>query len=157
MKLNEIKEPGFYGIVEDKDRSIIFEVYKNADEQWLSIDSEADLILDEWTYRFTDNEGRAHYTTNGDLKPIYQEDSNVDVVKISDTKYKICSENGLMLIEDKPSYKDLYFLYRQILIDLKNYQKRNCQVCDFYDTEKCNTSCQVYTILDLINKAEKDM
>lgn len=155
MKIREIKEPGIYQRVDDKELYIIFEVYKNADKCWLNTDPKADLILDEWIYQSTDSNGCSHYSTNGDLKPIYQEKSDIEVSRIQDKKYKI-TEDGLGLIEEKPSYKELYMKYKQTLEDIQNYEKRNCEVCNFYNTEKCNSRCQVFVILNLIDKVKKD-
>lgn len=44
--------------------------------------------------------------------------------------------------------------YKQALDEIKNYQQRNCETCVFANTQKCNINCQVFVILDIINKAK---
>ncbi len=45
--------------------------------------------------------------------------------------------------------------YKQALDEIKNYQQRNCETCVFANTQKCNINCQVFVILDIINKAKE--
>ena len=56
MKLNEVTEPGFYVGELDTKREIVFEVIKNTDEEWLKETPEQTLLIDEWTYEYTDEE-----------------------------------------------------------------------------------------------------
>lgn len=44
--------------------------------------------------------------------------------------------------------------YKRALDDIEKYQKRNCEVCVFANTHKCNISCQIFVILNIINKAK---
>lgn len=44
--------------------------------------------------------------------------------------------------------------YKQTLDEIKNYQQRNCETCVFANAQKCNINCQVFVILDIINKAK---
>lgn len=44
--------------------------------------------------------------------------------------------------------------YKQALDEIKNYQQRNCETCVFANAQKCNINCQVFVILDIINKAK---
>ena len=43
---------------------------------------------------------------------------------------------------------------KQALDEIEKYQQRNCEVCVFANTQKCNINCQVFVILDIINKAK---
>ena len=106
MKLREIKEVGFYIEVNDTDRKTIYEVIENTDEDWLKEDPEATLLIDTWLYDYTDENDRAIYFADGNLLSVYLDESNIDVVKIEDTKYKVFGKYGLLLIEDKPTYKE---------------------------------------------------
>ena len=44
--------------------------------------------------------------------------------------------------------------YKRALDDIEKYQKRNCEVCVFANAHKCNISCQIFAILNIINKAK---
>ena len=44
--------------------------------------------------------------------------------------------------------------YEQALDDIEKYQKRNCETCVFNKTDKCDISCQIFVILDIISKAK---
>lgn len=46
--------------------------------------------------------------------------------------------------------------YKQALDEIKNYQQRNCETCVFANAQKCNINCQVFVILDIINKAKEE-
>lgn len=106
MKLNEIKEVGFYREENDSDRKIIFEIYKNGDREWLEKDPNATLLLDTWIYEYKDENDRKRYFANGDLSAVYLDETSIDVIKIEDTNYKVFGEYGHLLIEDKPTYKE---------------------------------------------------
>lgn len=47
--------------------------------------------------------------------------------------------------------------YKQALDEIKNYQQRNCETCVFANAQKCNINCQVFVILDIINKAKENI
>lgn len=106
MKLREIKEVGFYREVNDIDRKTIYEVIENTDEDWLKEDPEATLLIDTWLYDYKDENDRDRYSVDGNLFTAYLDESDIDVVKIEDTKYKVFGEMGQFLIEDKPTYKE---------------------------------------------------
>lgn len=44
--------------------------------------------------------------------------------------------------------------YKQALDEIEKYQKRNCETCVFNKTDKCDISCQIFVILDIISKAK---
>lgn len=52
--------------------------------------------------------------------------------------------------------KQSKYLYRfsQALDEIKEYQERNCQVCSFNKTQKCNNFCQVFVILAIIKEVK---
>ena len=103
MKLNEITETGFYTSELDTERETIFEVIKNTDEVWLKEAPEQTLLIDEWTYEYTDEDGRKHYEIySGNLVSVVNAEP-FDVVKITDTKYIISGKFGTHLMEDKPT------------------------------------------------------
>lgn len=105
MKLNEIKEVGFYRKVNDLERKTIFEVLENTDKIWLKEDPEATLLIDIWLYDYKDENDRIIYFTNGNLPPVYSYDA-IEVVKIDDVSYKVIGKYGESLIVDKPTYKE---------------------------------------------------
>lgn len=45
--------------------------------------------------------------------------------------------------------------YKRALDDIKKYQERDCEVCMFANTHKCNINCQIFVILNIINKAKE--
>ncbi len=103
MKLNEVTETGFYTGELDTEREIIFEVIENTDEDWLKETPEQTLLIDEWTYEDTDEEGRKHYEIYcGNLVAVVNAEP-FDVIKITDTKYIISGKCGTHLMEDKPT------------------------------------------------------
>lgn len=56
---------------------------------------------------------------------------------------------------NKKTEKGLYdkqMRYKNALTEIKEYQLRNCQTCMFANTQKCNARCQVFVILDIIDK-----
>ena len=111
MKLNEITETGYYTGELDTERETIFEVIKNTDEVWLKEAPEQTLLIDEWTYEYTDEDGRKHYEIYGGNLVSVVNAEPFDVVKITDTKYTmdvsdptIASKcNGTSMMEDKPT------------------------------------------------------
>lgn len=44
--------------------------------------------------------------------------------------------------------------YRKALEEIEEYQNRNCETCNAKNTKNCNANCQVFVILDIINKAK---
>ena len=111
MKLNEVTETGYYTCELDTERETIFEVIRNTDEVWLKEAPEQTLLIDEWTYEYTDEDGRKHYEIyGGNLVSVINAEP-FDVVKITDTKYTmdvsdptIASKcNGTSMMEDKPT------------------------------------------------------
>lgn len=103
MKLNEVTETGYYTCELDTERETIFEVIKNTDEVWLKEAPEQTLLIDEWTYEYTDEDGRKHYEIySGNLVSVVNAEP-FDVVKITDTKYIISGKMGTHLMEDKPT------------------------------------------------------
>ena len=103
MKLNEITETGYYTCELDTERETIFEVIKNTDEVWLKEAPEQTLLIDEWTYEYTDEDGRKHYEIYGGNLVSVVNAEPFDVVKITDTKYIISGKMGTHLMEDKPT------------------------------------------------------
>ena len=111
MKLNEITEIGYYTCELDTERETIFEVIKNTDEVWLKETPEQTLLIDEWTYEYTDEDGRKHYEIYGGNLVSVVNAEPFDVAKITDTKYTmdvsdptIASKcNGTSMMEDKPT------------------------------------------------------
>ena len=111
MKLNEITETGYYTCELDTERETIFEVIENTDEVWLKEAPEQTLLIDEWTYEYTDEDGRKHYEIYGGNLVSVVNAEPFDVAKITDTKYTmdvsdptIASKcNGTSMMEDKPT------------------------------------------------------
>lgn len=126
MKLNEITKTGFYCVVDDTERSYIFEVLNNTDKNWLKENPKATLLIDEWIYDYTDYDDRKVYSTSGNLVSLCFETSNAQVYRIEDTKYKIYGNAGLYLIEDKPTYKELFQAEREKVKELE--QKLSFQI-----------------------------
>lgn len=107
MKLNEVTETGYYTCELDTERETIFEVIKNTDEVWLKETPEQTLLIDEWTYEYTDEDDRKHYEIyGGNLVSVVNAES-FDVVKITDTKYIISGKMGTHLMEDKPTMLEI--------------------------------------------------
>ena len=105
MKLNEITEIGFYCSPNDEERNYIYEVINNTDEEWLKDAPDQKFLIDEWIFDYIDNDDRYHYGTAGNLISVLNAD-DIEVVKITDKKYKIEGGCGEYLIEDKLSYKE---------------------------------------------------
>ena len=104
MKLNEIKEVGFY-TTDLKNREVIYEVLENTDEVWLKDEPDKTLLIDEWTYTGTDtNDRKVYQCLNGNLIGVKFAD-DIDVVKITDVNYTTPYGNsGTIIREDKPTY-----------------------------------------------------
>ena len=65
---------------------------------------------------------------------------------VSDLTNRLCNLNA----EQSFRIVDL----EQALNEIEKYQKRNCETCSFYKTDKCGISCQTFVIIDIINKAK---
>ena len=166
MKLNEIKEVGFYHEVNDLERKVIYEVMENADEDWLKEDPEATLLIDTWHYEYKDESDRDRYSVDGNLLTLYLNESDIDVVKIEDTKYKVFGESGQFLIEDKPTYKELFKHKEKECENLKaeeKYLKQCCQKAGEelakhsfdYDGKEKNLVVQAIELNEKYEKFEK--
>ena len=121
MKLNEIKEKGFYRLINDDNIEIIFEVIENTDEEQLKECPNKTLLIDEWHYDYTDNDDRKVYSTGGLLIPVISQES-LDVIKIKN-KYKIYGNMGSYLIEDKLTYKEKYEHLKKLISGKECYSK----------------------------------
>ena len=107
MKLNKVKEVGFY-TTDLKNRKIIYEVLENTDKCWLKEEPDETLLIDEWTYQGIDAHDRKVYECIGGNMVSVKYAENIDVVKITDTNYTTPSGNsGTIIREDKPTYKEL--------------------------------------------------
>lgn len=177
MKINEIKEVGFYREVNDIDRKIIYEVIENTDEDWLKEDPEATLLIDTWLYDYKDENDRVRYSVDSNLFSVYLDESDIDVVKIEDTKYKVFGVIGQFLIEDKPTYKEQLQRKEQECEELKEQLQTNqptgiCETCmanailqndkyrkaleeiENFTKKHCDYWCEHHKILDIINEAK---
>ena len=136
MKLNEVTETGFYTGELDTEREIIFEVIENTDKEWLKETPEQTLLIDEWTYEYTDEENRKHYEIYGGNLVAVVNAEPFDVVKITDTKYTmdvsdttIASKcNGTAMMEDKPTRLEIaqeqLYQAEQTLAEIKKLAER---------------------------------
>lgn len=122
MKLNEITEVGFYCSPDDKKRNYIYEVIENTDKEWLKESPEQKFLIDEWVFDYIDKDDRYNYGCAGNLIAIVNA-QDIEVVKITDKKYKVHGEVGEFLIEDKPTYKEkLEMLKEQMEQDIERYK-----------------------------------
>ena len=142
LQLKDIKEIGFYCGVNDKDRDVIFEIIKNTDEVWLKENPDATLLIDEWIYDYTDNDDRRVYGVSGNLTALCHEKSTCQVVKITDTAYKIYGNLGQYLIEDKPTYKELF--------------KQKSEECESYKKIAKQHLVETFDMQRTIDKYEED-
>lgn len=135
MKLNEIKEPGFYVKVDDQeDRKTIFEVFPNTDKKWLKEDPEQTLLLDTWKYDYLSVDDIKYYYSDLTVTPIVFA-SATEVVKIP-SKYKQ-GDFDYILHEDKPTYKQaVQNLIEQMKNDIEIYQHGTHDNTDFICTIK---------------------
>lgn len=132
MKLNEITETGFYCVVDDTERSYVFEILNNTDKNWLKKNPKATLLIDEWIYDYTDYDDRKVYGTGGNLVAICFAISNAQVYKIEDMKYKIYGNSGQYLIEDKPTYKELFQAEQEKVKELEEENKHYKQLAEHH-------------------------
>lgn len=145
MKLNEIKEVGFY-TTDLRNREVIYEVLENTDEE-----PDETLLIDEWTYTYDDNDDRKVYECIGGNLTSVRLAEPVNVIKITDTKYSTFYGNsGAFMHEEKPTYKErlkeLVNKDRATINDLKKVRDMLC----FYGAEN-------YTLNTIINDLEKDI
>lgn len=127
MKLNQIKEKGFYRLINDDDIEVIFEVFENTDEEWLKESPNKPLLIDEWLYDYTDNDDRRVYSCDGTLVPVISEDP-IEVIKLKNN-YKVYGEMGIYLIEDKMTYKEKYEHIKKLISGKESYSK----LCEFIE------------------------
>lgn len=130
MKLNEVKEVGFY-TTNLKKRDVIYEVIENTDENWLRDEPDETLLIDTWTYIYDDNDDRKVYECFGGNLVSVKFAEPIRVFKIKDTKYSTPYGNsGTLMREDKPSYKELLkeLIEKDIatISDLKQIYDRLC-------------------------------
>ena len=160
MKLNEVTETGYYTCELDAERETIFEVIKNTDEVWLKEAPEQTLLIDEWIYKYTDEDGRKHYEIYGGNLVSVVNAEPFDVVKITDTKYSISGIAGTHLMEDKPTRLEIAEQQlKQLKADNKQLKEEssviqhNCnrEGCKYYDddTFKVFYECKAQKALQL--------
>lgn len=144
MKLNKVKEIGFYRAIKDERPDYIFEVIKNTDEEWLKDNPKATLLVDEWGYEYTDDDDRRHYETFGRLMQVQNADE-IEVKKMTE-KFVLSGLAGNHLTEDKPTYKEkcikineLCKEYRynkpRLLCDLDSFVSRVEELTTIYPIE----------------------
>lgn len=127
MKLNQVKEEGFYRFINDDNIEVIFEVLKNTDEEWLKECPNKTLLVDEWLYDYTDNDDRRVYSCHGTLVPVISEDS-IEVIKLKNN-YKVYGRMGSYLIEDKMTYKEKYEHIKKLISGKESYSR----LCEFIE------------------------
>lgn len=150
MKLNEIKEVGFY-TTDLKNKEVIYEVLENTDEVWLKEEPDETLLIDEWTYTGIDAHDRKVYKCLGGNLISVKFAEPIKVIKITDTKYSTPYGNsGAFMHEEKPTYKELLKELvnkdRTTISDLKEIRERLCYGGAEYDT-----------LNKIINDFEKDI
>ena len=137
MKLNEITEVGFYCSPDDKKRNYIYEVIENTDKEWLKESPEQKFLIDEWVFDYIDKDDRYNYGCAGNLVAVNNAEP-IEVVKITDKKYKVHGDVGEFLIEDKPMYKEkIEMLKEQMEKDIVRLENgdydKNDFICDIKD------------------------
>ena len=157
MKLNQIKEIGFYKEVNDTTPEYIYEVINNTNEEWLKEEPEAKLLIDEWGYEYTDNDDRRHYETFGNLIQVKYAD-DIEVEKMPEN-FLISGDFGTHLTEDKLTYKQKYN-------DIINQIKEMCEQAiknydneQFYDDDAdifMGESIMANRILNMISSKDKN-
>lgn len=125
LLLNEIIETGFYCAIDDKEKEIIFEVIDNTDDVWLKENPNDKYLIDEWLYDYTDYDDRKVYAASGNLVSINNA-SPCEVYRLKE-KYKLFGNLGEYLIEDKPTYKEMFLAKEQECERLK--KQYNCYAC----------------------------
>lgn len=150
MKLNEIKEVGFY-TTDLKNRKVIYEVLENTDKVWLKEEPEEILLIDEWTYIYDDNNDRKVYECIGGNLISVKFAEPIEVVKITDTKYSTPYGNsGTLMNEEKPTYKEL-------LKELVNKDRATIGDLKEIRDRLCFNGAESDTLNTIINDFEKDI
>lgn len=126
MKLNEVKEIGFYRAIKDKRPDYIFEVIKNTDKEWLKENPKAILLVDGWGYEYTDDDDRRHYETFGNLMQVQNADK-IEVEKMTEN-FVISGLAGNHLTEDKPTYKEKCIKINELCKEYRHNKPR--LLCD---------------------------
>lgn len=73
--------------------------------------------------------------------------------KIKELRFSVSDlTNRLCYLNAEKSFRIVDL--EQALNEIEKYQKRNCETCSFYKTDKCGISCQTFVILNIINKAK---
>lgn len=150
MKLNEIKEVGFY-TTDLKNREVIYEVLENTDDVWLKEEPDETLLIDEWTYIYDDNDDRKVYECIGGNLTSVKFAEPVNVIKITDVKYSAPYGNsGTLMREEKPTYKEL-------LKELVN--KDMATICDLKEIRDrlCFNNVENDALNTIIKNFEKDI
>lgn len=96
MKLNEVKKVGFYTTNLAK-RETLYEVIKDKEI----------LLIDTWTYDYTDADDRKHYECDGSMYSVEFADE-IEVFEVKDTNYNVSGSSGSHLTESKPTYKEKF-------------------------------------------------
>lgn len=117
MKLNEVKEIGFYKAIKDERPNYIFEVIKNTNKEWLKDNPKAIFLVDEWGYEYTDDDDRRHYETFGSLMQVQNADE-IEVEKMTEN-FVISGQTGNHLTEDKPTYKEKYLKIKNQITEIE--------------------------------------
>lgn len=150
MKLNEIKEVGFY-TTDLKNREVIYEVLENTDEVWLKEEPDEKLLIDEWTYVYDDNNDRKVYECMGGNLISVKFAEPIKVIKITDVKYSTPYGNsGTLMHEEKPTYKE-------ILKELVNKDKATIGDLKEIRDRLCFNGAESDTLNTIINDFEKDI
>lgn len=147
MKINEIKEVGYYCQVGDTERLGIYEVIKNTDKEWLKNNPKDIFLIDAWVYNYKDHDDRKVYTTGGTLINPNIVNCSFEVEKINNIKYKLLENDGMFLIEDKPTYKEQLQRKEQALNAILELVEENKNTCQYQGICK--------SILDIINEAKR--
>ena len=102
MQLNEVTKIGFY--TADNQRMVVYEVLENTDDTL----SDEPLLVDEWNYEYTDDNGIRHYEADGCMRNVQNYADNIEVEEITDTSYTIYGNSGALMCENKPTYKEKF-------------------------------------------------
>lgn len=157
MKLNQIKETGFYKAVNDTTPEYIYEVIDNTDEEWLKEEPEAKLLIDDWGYEYTDNDERRHYETFGNLIQVKYAD-DIEVEKMPEN-FLISGNCGTHLTEDKLTYKQKYNNIINQIKEMCEQAIKNYDNEQFYDDDAdifMGESIMANRILNMISSKDRN-
>lgn len=157
MKLNQIKEIGFYKAINDTIPEYIYEVINNTNEEWLKEEPEAKLLIDEWGYEYTDNDERRHYETFGNLIQVKYAD-DIEVEKMPEN-FLISGDCGTHLTEDKLTYKQKYNNIINQIKEMCEQAIKNYDNEQFYDDDAdifMGESIMANRILNMISSKDKN-